>query len=414
MTIASDHKSRYRWVTRAFLARGLAVSFLAGMLVGELLALGGGGGRAFDPANLFWSGLVGTLIFAVSIVLIAGTERLTESLGPVGGFAVRAAIFVVAGGVGWGIVHELVATVHGEGGLASTSLRQLVLPLALTGALALLIGFGFQGYERLREQLSTSVSRLKEAEFAERELVIARAIQARLLPPAEVVGPGYRVASRNVPARFVAGDFYDVFALPDGGLGLAVADVSGKGIGTGLIMASVKAVLPLLAAADTVEGTLGKLNRKLVAELEPRQFVALCLARFDPASGELTLANAGLPDPYLLRPGAAPEALTVPGPHLPLGLREDQRYQALRLRLAPADRLLLLTDGLPEAQTDGSPLGYDALTALFPAAGPPPGPWLDALLAAVHAATGPELDDDWTALLLERPAQLSPGGSLPL
>ena len=403
MTIASDRRTRHAWVTRAFLARGFAVAFLAGMLVGVLLALGGGTARAFNPANLFWSGLVGTLIFAVSIALIAGTERLTESLGPAGSFAVRATIFLVAGMVGWGIVHELVAVVQGEAGLPSMSLRQLALPLAVTGALALLVGFGFQGYERLRDQLSTSVSRLKEAEFAERELVIARAIQARLLPPAEVVGQGYRVACRNLPARFVAGDFYDVFALPDGGLGLAVADVSGKGIGTGLIMASVKAVLPLLAAADTVEGTLGKLNRKLVAELEPRQFVALCLARFDPASGELTLANAGLPDPYLLRPGAAPEALTVPGPRLPLGLREDQRYQALRLRLAPADRLLLLTDGLPEAQADGAPLGYDALTGLFPAAGPPPGPWLDALLAAVHAATGPDLDDDWTALLLERP-----------
>lgn len=246
-------------------------------------------------------------------------------------------------------------------------------------------------------------------EFAERELAIARSIHARLLPPAEIAGDGYRIAARNLPAQYVAGDFYDVFALPDGGLGVVVADVSGKGVGTGLIMASVKAELPLLAAAETVEATLGKLNRKLVAELEARQFVALCLARFDPATGELTLANAGLPDPYLLRPGAAPEAVSVPGPRLPLGVRADQRYEARRLVLAPSDRLLLLTAGLPEAQTPaGAPLGYDALPGLFPADGSPPGPWLDALLAAVRAATGPELDDDWTALVLERAGAPAP------
>ena len=133
-------------------------------------------------------------------------------------------------------------------------------------------------------------------------------------------------------------------------------------------MASVKAVLPLLAAAEGVEATLDRLNRKLVAELEPRQFVALCLARFTPASGEVVLANAGLPDPYLLRPGAAPAPLAVPGPRLPLGLRAEQGYHALRLRLAPGERLLLLTDGLPEARADGAPLGYDALPGLFPPA----------------------------------------------
>ena len=199
MTIAGDRRSRHGWMTGAFLARGLAVSFFAGMLVGVLLALGGRGGAAFNPANLFWSGLVGALIFAVSIVLIAGTERLTESLGPVGGFAVRATIFLFAGVVGWGIVHVLAAVLQGEAGLTAISLRDLLLPLAVTGSLALLIGFGFQGYERLREQLSTSVSRLKEAEFAERELEIARSIQSRLLPPHEIDGDGYRVGAATSP-----------------------------------------------------------------------------------------------------------------------------------------------------------------------------------------------------------------------
>ena len=187
-------------------------------------------------------------------------------------------------------------------------------------------------------------------------------------------------------------------------MGIAVADVAGKGMGASLIMASVKAMLPLVAAERTVEETLQALNRKLVADLDRREFVAVCFASFDPRTGDLRLANAGLPDPYLLRPGEPPATLSVPGHRLPLGLRRDQAYRSIRAKLHAGDRLLLVTDGLPEALTlEGEPLGYEAFGALLPARELAPALWLDELLGQVQRETRAELEDDWTALLLERP-----------
>ena len=302
------------------------------------------------------------------------------------------------------------------GELAATSLLKALklLPFTMSGRdwrIALLVGGGvsiiigllFYSFRLLRRRLQESVERIKEQEFAEKELVLARSIQSRLLPPQELEGPGYRIAARNLPARFVAGDFYDVFGLSDGALGVAVADVSGKGIGASLIMASVKAVLPLIAEGRGASATLTELNRKLFAELAPREFVALAYARFQPESGRLELANAGLPDPYLLRPDERAEPLGAPGTRFPLGALPDVAYDSLGISLAPGERLLFLTDGLPEAPTaSGDPLGYEALARLVPPLdGEPPGVLLDRLFAAVRQATQPTLEDDWTALVLE-------------
>jgi sigma-B regulation protein RsbU (phosphoserine phosphatase) len=256
-----------------------------------------------------------------------------------------------------------------------------------------------------REAELRAMSARREQELAERELELARSIQRRLLPPAEVGGNGYRVAARNLPARFVAGDFYDVFELAGGKIGLVVADVAGKGIGASLITASVKAMTPLIAEHCSVTETLERLNDKLCIDLDSREFVALSLALFDPEAGTIELANSGLPDPYLMRPGCEPEMIDVPGPRLPLGIRPHIRYESRTLRLGHGERLLLLTDGLPEARTTaGEPLGYDRLTALLAENGnsAAPGDWLDGLLERVRAATTGSSEDDLTAVLLHR------------
>jgi sigma-B regulation protein RsbU (phosphoserine phosphatase) len=95
----------------------------------------------------------------------------------------------------------------------------------------------------------------------------------------------------------------------------------------------------------------------------------------------------------------------VAGPRLPLGLREGLEYGSLAGRLEPGEKLLLLTDGLPEAPTPaGEPLGYPALEGLFAADSVPPAAFLDGLLDRLRAATTPILEDDWTVLALERKA----------
>lgn len=250
---------------------------------------------------------------------------------------------------------------------------------------------------------------LLEREVAAKELELAREIQCRLLPPRRIDGDGWTVVARNEPARFVTGDFYDVVRHGDGSVDLVVADVAGKGLGPGLIMASVKAALPFLASGRAVPDVLAELNRKLCAELGRREFVALAIARFTPASGRLELANAGLPDPYLLRARTSRRrpslrAVEVPGERLPLGLRSRVEHTSTTLTLDPGDRLLLLTDGPPEAETDaGEPLGYDRLaTRIAAARGDDPETWLDALLEDLRFATAAARRDDWTAMVLER------------
>ncbi|HEX9304648.1 MAG TPA: PP2C family protein-serine/threonine phosphatase [Thermoanaerobaculia bacterium] len=272
----------------------------------------------------------------------------------------------------------------------------------ISGGTAIVVGLLFYTFGVLQERLRESVERLKEHEFAEKELELARSIQKRLLPPPELEGETWRLAARNVAARFVAGDFYDVFPLRDGALGIVVADVSDKGIGASLVMASVKAVLPFVAAERSVDAMLSELNRKLVSELGPREFVALAYARFE-SDGRFTLANAGLPDPYVLRSGVVPRSLGVPGPRLPLGLWKDLEYRSLEDRLEPGEKLLLFTDGLPEAPTaEGGPIGYPALERLLDGDSTSPGAFLDGLLERLRRATAPVAEDDWTVLALER------------
>jgi sigma-B regulation protein RsbU (phosphoserine phosphatase) len=282
------------------------------------------------------------------------------------------------------------------------SAHDLQISALMSGAVSIVVGLLFYTFHVLRDRLRESVERIKEQEFAEKELEMARAIQIRLLPPQELSGSGYRITARNLAARFVAGDFYDVFHVSDGTLGIVVADVSGKGMGASLIMASVKAVLPFMAEGRDVAATLSALGRKLHGELAAREFVALTLARFDPRSGALHLANAGLPDPYLLRGDGSVETLGVPGPRLPLGARSDVEYESMSITMNQGERILMVTDGLPESLTSaGEPLGYDVLARMVTTAAAGSGDLIDSLFGAVRGASQQGLDDDCTALLLE-------------
>ena len=383
-------------------------------------------------------GTAGLTIFGTSRLLGATMDRWTCRLDGRALLAVRGVQFAASGGVAW-----LVMTIVGERWLGLRFGSDWPRYLLLTAGLAVVMGFTFYGFSAIRSRLEASVARLKEVEFAEKELQMARELQSRLLPPPEIAGDGYRIAARNLPAHLVAGDFYDSFLLPDGAVGVVVGDVAGKGMAAALIMASVKAMLPLVAAERSAAETLREVNRRLATELRGREFVALAFARLEAASGKVELANAGLPDPYLLIHGQSPAPQAVPGPRLPLGVRREVEYSSLTLRLGAGDRLLLLTDGLAEATiAAGEPLGYAALGALVGAALEPaprlaapaaagttaaatalpapampatamPAParggdaiaaplaWIDALVERVRAATQPALEDDWTALLLE-------------
>ena len=260
------------------------------------------------------------------------------------------------------------------------------------------------GPERRRDMVERlQLEKLVAQELGRRELEMARDVQRRLLPPSEVAGPGWEVAARCLPARVVAGDFFDILRHADGSVDVVVADVAGKGFAASLIMASAKAMLPFVTAEGGVAESLTHLNRRLAMELGRGEFVALTLARYRPSEQLVELVNAGAPDPYLLRPGQPPQPLSVPGPRLPLGVREEVAYASRTVEVAADDGLLLLTDGLPEArEASGDPLGYQALEAMLseePLTGSPSS-WLSGLFDRVQRRTGRVPEDDWTAAML--------------
>jgi hypothetical protein len=365
---------------------------IAAIAIGIIFTLAAnvGAGESISFEFIASGAFMGICIYLANIVLhyllSPFVGRCSASLAP----SLRIGISILGGIVGWEFAYiVLIVAETGHFALPVLNARMqwfLGITIAITVLIALLAG----GYNELRDHLSESIK-------AEQELEVARSIQSRLLPPSRIDGDGYVITARNVPAQFVAGDFYDVLRHDDGSIGIVIADVSGKGIGASLIMASVKAILPYVASGS-VEQTLNALNDRLVEQLDRREFVALAYARFEPSTGKLRLGNAGMPDPYLVSSGV--RAISVGGERLPLGVRRDVHYGSVELQLRPGDRLLLLSDGIPEApRPNGEQLGYDALQATV---GNVSGDaWLDNLFDRVRAQVT-AVDDDWTAVLLER------------
>jgi sigma-B regulation protein RsbU (phosphoserine phosphatase) len=288
-------------------------------------------------------------------------------------------------------------------------LRDALARLAGEGLLTSEVGAGFrvaavspQRRRALAER--RALDPLRSDETWVRELELAREVQRRLLPPPLLEGDGYSVSSRSLPARVVTGDFHDVIRFPDGSIAVVVADVVGKGVGASLITASVKAMTPFVAEGRDVADTLCELNRRLFAELGRGRFVALAYARLDPGSATVELANAGMPDPWLVGDGRV-TSLEVAGPRLPLGVRPDLRYVAATRRLAEGERLLLYSDGIPEAPLrDGGTLGYEGfaeIVARTPRRRGNADGWLDAVLERVERVAASTLEDDWTAVAIE-------------
>ena len=262
-----------------------------------------------------------------------------------------------------------------------------------------------------RRGVSTDLAlSLLKRELLNEELRSAREAQRRLLPPTELTSDSWSLSCRCYPAGALAGDFYEVVQHSSGVLDIVIADVAGKGLAAGLIMATTKSLIPLAASHSSPGDAVCELNERLVPVLSNREFVALAFVRFDPRDGTVQLANAGLPDPYLLRHLKPVQTLSAKGDRLPLGIRPEVSYSTLTTSLQGSDRLLLLTDGIPEAiDGEGNPLGYRALGELLnerrdgdaDRLAESPGDWLDRFLARVSQRTSSILDDDWTAVLLE-------------
>lgn len=191
-----------------------------------------------------------------------------------------------------------------------------------------------------------------QRERMNREVEIAREVQERLFPQQlpQIAGLDFTGACR--PALGVGGDYYDFLELPDGQLGIALGDVSGKGIGAALLMASLQASLRAEAtrARSDLAALVGNVNRLVYQSSTSNRYATFFYAQYDPRRLMLTYVNAGHNPPMLFRKnGLPPEVIRLEAGGTVVGLMESFPYQQETLQLAHGDVLLAFTDGISEA-----------------------------------------------------------------
>ncbi|MBY0524434.1 MAG: SpoIIE family protein phosphatase [Gemmataceae bacterium] len=237
------------------------------------------------------------------------------------------------------------------------------------------------------------------ADDAERRRLVldkARRVQENLLPRPGQVLPGVSVAAIHRPVEAVAGDFYDVLALPDGSVLCCVADVVGHGVPAAMVAAILKVLLLDAAELDPIPGhVIRHVNSRFTAVALPEDFASLLVFRWEPSRHVLCYASAGH-EPGLLRCGPQPTALlTATGPLL--GLGEGDLWESRSIPLAAGAVLVCLTDGVSETMNrDGQPFGRERLNALIDSAREvQPEQLLAAMDGAVqrHRDGGPPTDD---------------------
>ncbi len=212
-------------------------------------------------------------------------------------------------------------------------------------------------FGKMEERLDEYIKELKETTAArekmESELRIARSIQMSMLPNQESFlseNNGIELAAFLEPAREVGGDLYDFFMVAPGRFCFVIGDVSDKGVPAALFMARSKAILRIAASRPGAmpDAILAEANRELVENNELMMFITVFLGILDLDAGELAFSNAGHLPPLLLGNDGA--RWVEPPPGKPLGITPRARFGLKHLHLEPGDCLLVVTDGVTEAQ----------------------------------------------------------------
>lgn len=245
---------------------------------------------------------------------------------------------------------------------------------------------------RLLETLANSMSvalenaRLWEQEklyrkALQRELEIGREIQAGFLPETLPSVQGWEIAASLISAREVAGDFYDAFELPDGSIGLVIADVCDKGVGAALFMTLFRSLVRVIASQDYFEhfertshghSTAERLKRTIsltnnyIAETHEKSgmFATLFFGILDPHDGRLIYINGGHEPPVILRGGRVRETLHKTGPAV--GAIINSLFEIRETQVQPGEILFCFTDGVPDCKNpQGEFYGREQLTMAF-------------------------------------------------
>ncbi len=262
--------------------------------------------------------------------------------------------------------------------------------------------------EAFAGQAGVAIQNARSHEFQirtyETELETARLIQTSLLPQEAPPLGEIEMASRSIPARQVSGDYYQYYMLPDGRLGVAVGDVSGKGIPAALLMAVITTALrEEIFRTPAPAELLNELNARLVERMQQNNMnSALLMSVFDPHSRDVEIANGGMVQPYL-RNGSGWENVQVGG--YPLGAAARSKYQAKTVHMPPDSMLVFVSDGVVESQNRKAEMfGFERLEALLQKLPKDyrPEQLADDILAAVHEhLEGQDPQDDITVVVMK-------------
>ena len=237
------------------------------------------------------------------------------------------------------------------------------------------------------------------------ELDIASKMQQSILPTQFPKTPGCQIFGNMEPARNVGGDFFDVLHLEKGRIGLAIADVSDKGVPAALFMMSSRTLLKGAAIGNGEPGeVLREVNNLLHENNETVMFVTMLYAVYDPATGEFTYANGGHNTPVIVHADGSSTLLPLTG-GIALGVVPDLDYDQETVTLLPGDTVVLYTDGVTEAMNEkDEEFGTERLCEIFRGTSPGDSEELNMeVFEAVHAFAGdtPQ-SDDITCLTLHR------------
>jgi len=232
--------------------------------------------------------------------------------------------------------------------------------LRLLGSVATQTGLALEN-SRLAAEVAAEVA---QRERMNRELEIAREVQERLFPQELPPFPGIDYAGSCRPALGVGGDYYDFIKLSNAELGLAIGDVSGKGIPAALLMASLRASLRGQTIRHEIDLSqlMANVNTLVYEGSTSNRYATFFYAQFDVASHTLSYVNAGHNPPLIFRKGCDVIRLDTGGPVV--GLLPSFPYQQASIRLQPGDVLVAFTDGISEAMNgEDQEWGEDRLIA---------------------------------------------------
>jgi serine phosphatase RsbU (regulator of sigma subunit) len=255
--------------------------------------------------------------------------------------------------------------------------------------------------QRLEQEIS-------ERARIEQELRVARHLQQASLPKEVPTLEGWQISPYYQPAREVGGDFYDLFELDDGRVGVVVGDATGKRVPAAFVVTATYNMLRALAqalGAISPGEVLAQVNETLLARIPPNMFVTCFYAILDPESGLLSYANAGHDLPYLRRHSGDAEELRARG--IPLGLMSGVSYEEGGASLREGNCDLFYSEGLVEAHhPKGEMFGFSRLKALISGHGEEDRALGDFLMGELYSFVGEgwEQEDDITLLTLRRSA----------